>query len=182
MAASLKETRLKIEAGIKTLEQLEMTWANEEDRHASKWLHSKMLCYNSRVKLIHLLAVDNLPCEEKRLKTSLEVIENLKEKSLDCIETFLSFLKTELTVCLNHGNKEKHKVRKIFLKNLEKLAKILEDGLEMPELCEKELVKECAVYTMEAQRKLGRIRRMRIQELQNDICVLENAKALCETL
>ena len=61
MAASLKETRLKIEAGIKTLEQLEMTWANEEDGHESKWLHSKMLCYNSRVKLIHLLAADNMP-------------------------------------------------------------------------------------------------------------------------
>ena len=57
MAASLKETRLKIEAGIKTLEKLEMTWANKE--HESKWLHSKMLCYNSRVKLIHLLAANN---------------------------------------------------------------------------------------------------------------------------
>ena len=52
----------------------------------------------------------------------------------------------------------------------------------MPELREKELVKELAVSTMEAQQEIGRNRRMRIQVLENDIRVLEIAKALCETL
>ena len=190
-----KETKLKIEAGIKTLEQLEMTWANVEQEHGTgKWPHSvcmkpfstqsKMFCYNTRITLTHLLAADNsnMPFEEIRLKTSLEVIEKLRERSLNSIETILSFFKTQLDKCLHHWNKEKIKMRKIFLENLEKLAKILEDGLEMPELREKELVKELAVSTMEAQQEIGRNRRMRIQVLENDIRVLEIAKALLETL
>ena len=190
-----KETKFKIEAGIKTLEQLEMTWANVEKEHGTgKWPHSacmkpfstqsKMFCYNTRITLTHLLAADNsnMPFEEIRLKTSLEVIEKLRERSLNSIETILSFFKTQLDKCLHHWNKEKIKVRKIFLENLEKLAKILEDGLEMPELREKELVKELAVSTMEAQQEIGRNRRMRIQVLENDIRVLEIAKALLETL
>ena len=190
-----KETKLKIEAGIKSLEKLEMTWANVEQEHGTgKWPHSasmkpfstqsKMLCYNTRITLTHLLAADysNMPFEEIRLKTSLEVIEKLRERSLNNIETILSFFKTQLDKCLHHWNKEKIKMRKIFLENLEKLAKILEDGLEMPELREKELVKELAVSTMEAQQEIGRNRRMRIQVLENDIRVLEIAKALLETL
>ena len=191
-----KETKLKIEAGIKTLEQLEMAWANVEQEHGTgKWPHSasmkpfstqsKMFCYNTRITLTHLLLLaadnSNMPFEEE-LKTSLEVIEKLRERYLNSIETILSFFKTQLDKCLHHWNKEKIKVRKIFLENLEKLAKILEDGLEMPELREKELVKELAVSTMEAQQEIGRNRRMRIQVLENDIRVLEIAKALCETL
>ena len=180
-----KKTRLRIEAGIKTLEQLEMTWANAEAEDATgKWLNSKMLCYNTRIKLIHLLEADNsnMPCEEKRLKTALEVIEKLRESSLNCIESLLPYFKTELDKLLHSGNKEKLKVRKRFLECLEKLAKILEDGLEMPELREKELVKRFAEDTMEVQREVGRIMRMRTQLLEKDIRAMEIAKALCETL
>ena len=104
-----KETKLKIEAGIKTLEQLEMTWANVEQEHGTgKWPHSaimkpfstrsRMFCYNTRITLTHLLAADNsnMPFEEIRLKTSLEVIEKLRERSLNSIETILSFFKGSL--------------------------------------------------------------------------------------
>ena len=84
--------------------------------------------------------------------------------------------KKELEIENEWKLKKKLKLREELLDGLEELAKNLEDGLEMSEQTERDLVRAMADATMEKQKACGRMVNDRIQFLKDEISYYKRLK------
>ena len=128
-------------------------------------------------KIIAQLESYNLE-EEEGLKISFVIIENARDKFFEEIKSRKSYYKKELENENEWKLKKKLKDRGELLDGLEELAKNLEDGLQMSEQTERDLVRAMA----EKQKACGRMVNDRIQFLKDEISYYERLKKSSKAL
>ena len=116
------------------------------------------------------------------MKSSFVIIEKAQDKVFEVIKSRKSYCKKELEIETERKLKKKLKHRGELLDGLEELAKNLEDGLQMSEQTERDLVRAMA----EKQKACGRMVNDRIQFLKDEISYYErlkkSSKALWKTM
>ena len=162
----------QVVAGIKVIKEHEVRWGIEIPEVPFRKIIAQLESYN----------LD----EEEGLKTSFVIIENARDKFFEAIKSRKSYCKKELEIENEWKLKKKLKLREELLDGLEELAKNLEDGLQMSEQTERDLVRAMADATMEKQKACGRMVNDRIKFLKNDISYYErlekSSKALWKTM
>ena len=154
----------QVVAGIKIIKEHEVRWGIEIPEVPFR-------------KIIAQLESSNLE-EEEGLKISFVIIENARDKFFEEIKSRKSYYKKELENENEWKLKKKLKHRGELLDGLEELAKNLEDGLQMSEQTERDLVRAMA----EKQKACGRMVNDKIKFLRNEISYYERLKKSSKAL